>query len=92
MNARLPHVNNSKLWNPMKISVIANARIIKGNDLFPKKIEAYKVIAIIGVKFGGWGMNLKMKKNKAKETVKIPNFINFCWSYIFNIYSQFLQK
>ena len=56
----LPHVKSIIGWKPIKKSVIAYAKIIKGRDLPPKKIEVYRVTAITGVKLGGWGTYLKI--------------------------------
>lgn len=92
ISPKLPQVNNNNLWKPKKISDIAKASIINGIDLYPKKIGPYKVIAIIGVKFGGWGTNLNTKTKQVTKKKVISLNLKLLLFKVINIRSPHQRK
>ena len=77
ISVRLPQVNNNRLWKPIKKSVIAYAKIIKGIELRPKKIDPYIDNAITGVKLGGWCNSLVTTAKKINAMITKFLFMSY---------------
>ena len=76
--------------NKSDSSMAAN-KIINDKLIFLKKYPLINATAIIGVKFGGWGINLAKAKINIKLIGKISFFkifIKFCMDLVYPSYSK----